>query len=104
MIKYKLRCQCEHEFEGWFPSSKEYTRQKKMGLIQCPMCDSAEVDKAIMAPNVRTTKAKKLPNDYMVMGASAEVILRQLNKKIKKDFQKGKRKKAKRGNRRRKQR
>ena len=87
MIKYKLRCQCEHEFEGWFPSSKEYTRQKKMGLIQCPMCDSAEVDKAIMAPNVRTTKAKKLPNDYMVMGASAEVILRQLNKKIKKDFQ-----------------
>jgi len=51
------------------------------------MCDSAEVDKAIMAPNVRTTKAKKLPNDYMVMGASAEVILRQLNKKIKKDFQ-----------------
>tara|TARA_B100000965_G_scaffold205674_1_gene171750 strand:+ start:111 stop:524 length:414 start_codon:yes stop_codon:yes gene_type:complete len=87
MIKYKLRCQCEHEFEGWFPSSKEYSRQKKMGLVQCPMCDSAEVDKAIMAPNVRTTKAKKLPNDYMVMGATAEVILRRLNKKIKKDFQ-----------------
>jgi hypothetical protein len=28
MIKYQLRCTCEHEFEGWFPSSKEYIRQK----------------------------------------------------------------------------
>ena len=39
-----------------------------------------------MAPNVKIKKSKK-PNDYMVMGDSAESILRQLNKKIKKDFQ-----------------
>jgi len=87
MIKYQLRCQCNHEFEGWFPSSKEFTRQKNKGMINCPMCDSAEVDKAIMAPNVKKAKAKKLPDDYMVMGDSAESILRKLNKKIKKDFQ-----------------
>ena len=30
---------------------------------------------------------RKLPDDYMVMGESAENILRKLNKKIKKDFQ-----------------
>ena len=87
MIKYKLRCQCEHEFEGWFPSSKEYTRQKKMGMIQCPMCESTDVDKAIMAPAVKTSKKRTIPEDYMVMGDSAEQILRKLNKKIKKDFQ-----------------
>jgi len=87
MIKYQLRCKCEHEFEGWFPSSKEYTRQKNKGMIQCPMCDSASVDKAIMAPSVKITKPKKVPDDYMVMGESAEQILRRLNKKIKKDFQ-----------------
>ena len=29
MIKYQLRCRCNHEFEGWFPDSKEYKRQKK---------------------------------------------------------------------------
>ena len=28
-----------------------------------------------------------MPDDYMVMGDSAESILRKLNKKIKKDFQ-----------------
>ena len=87
MIKYQLRCKCEHEFEGWFPSSKEYTRQKNKGMIQCPMCDSTSVDKAIMAPSVKKSNSKKLPDDYMVMGDSAESILRKLNKKIKKDFQ-----------------
>ena len=87
MIKYQLRCRCEHEFEGWFPSSKEYTRQKNRGMVQCPMCDSTAVDKAIMAPAVKTSKSKELPNDYFVMGDSAEIILRRLNKKVKMDFQ-----------------
>ena len=87
MIKYQLRCKCEHEFEGWFPDSKEYKRQKNKGMINCPMCDSSAVDKAIMAPNVKTSKKKVIPDDYFVMGESAEQILRKLNKKIKKDYQ-----------------
>ena len=87
MIKYQLRCRCQHEFEGWFPDSKEYKRQKNKGLINCPMCDSTAVDKAIMAPAVKTTKKKQIPDDYFVMGESAEQILRKLNKKIKKDYQ-----------------
>ena len=87
MIKYQLRCRCNCEFEGWFPSSKEYTRQKNKGLINCPMCDSTAVDKAIMAPSVKRSKPKAQADDYMVMGESAESILRKLNKKIKKDFQ-----------------
>ena len=87
MIKYQLRCRCQHEFEGWFPDSKEYRRQKNKGLINCPMCDSTAVDKAIMAPNVKTSKKKIVPDDYFVMGDTAEQILRKLNKKIKKDYQ-----------------
>ena len=87
MIKYQLRCRCTHEFEGWFPDSKEYKRQKNKGMIQCPMCESTAVDKAIMAPNVKRSKIRKPVEDYMVMGESAEAILRKLNKKIKKDFQ-----------------
>ena len=87
MIKYRLRCKCQHEFEGCFPDSKEYKRQKNKGMIQCPMCDSTAVDKAIMAPSVKRSKPKSIPDEYMVMGDSAEVILRRLNKKIKKDYQ-----------------
>jgi hypothetical protein len=87
MIKYQLRCRCTHEFEGWFPDSKQFIKQKNKGMINCPMCDSTAVDKAIMAPNVKTSKKKTIPDDYFVMGESAEQILRKLNKKIKKDYQ-----------------
>ena len=40
-----------------------------------------------MAPNVKTSKKRVPPSDYMVMGDTAEQILRKLNKKIKRDFQ-----------------
>ena len=87
MIKYQLRCRCTHEFEGWFPDSKQYTTQKKRGMINCPMCDSTAVDKAIMAPAVKTSNKKEIPEEYFVMGESADDIMRKLNRKIKKDFQ-----------------
>ena len=87
MIKSQLRCKCKNECEGWFPSSEEYTRQKDKNMINCPMCDSSEVEKAIMAPSVKRSKPRKMPEDYMVMGQSAEAILSKLNKKIKKDYQ-----------------
>ena len=75
MIKYKLKCRCTAEFEGWFPSSKDYTKQKNKGMINCPMCDSTSVDKAMMAPNIKMSKPKGQPDDYMVMAESAESIL-----------------------------
>jgi hypothetical protein len=40
-----------------------------------------------MAPAVKTSKKKQIPDDYFVMGETAEQILRKLNKKIKKDYQ-----------------
>jgi hypothetical protein len=87
MIKYKLRCRCTSEFEGWFPSSKDFTKQKKKGLLRCPMCDSIQVDKAIMAPGVIKIQKTQLAGDQTILGQQAEIILRQLNKKIKKEFQ-----------------
>ena len=91
MIKYQLRCRCTHEFEGWFPDSKQYTTQKKRGMINCPMCDSTAVDKAIMAPSVKKRRGRDKTVDYIgeqtILGQQAEVILRQLDRKIKKEVQ-----------------
>ena len=87
MIKYQLRCRCTHEFEGWFPDSKQYIKQKNRAMINCPMCDSTAVDKAIMAPAVKTSNKNEIPEEYFVMGESADDIMRKLNRKIKKDFQ-----------------
>ena len=58
MIKYNLICRADHEFEGWFSSSSDYEVQRKKRLVQCPHCGSAKVEKAIMAPNVSTSRKK----------------------------------------------
>ncbi|ESQ92963.1 hypothetical protein ABAC460_01560 [Asticcacaulis sp. AC460] len=56
MIRYALRCEVDHEFEAWFASSDGYDEQVRQGLVQCPMCGTQNVTKAIMAPQVRTSK------------------------------------------------
>ena len=56
MIKYSLICEHDHEFEGWFGSSKDYEAQRKRGLVECPSCGSVNVSKALMAPGVTGTK------------------------------------------------
>jgi hypothetical protein len=50
MIKYALVCERKHNFEIWFSDSADYDKQRKRGLVACPVCDSKKVEKAIMAP------------------------------------------------------
>jgi hypothetical protein len=53
MIIFDLRCAAGgHVFEAWFGSSKDYEDQLGRGLISCPLCGSAEIGKAVMAPAV----------------------------------------------------
>lgn len=55
MIRYTLKCDDGHEFESWFPSSASYDTQRARGLVTCPTCNSAKVEKAVMAPSVART-------------------------------------------------
>jgi len=52
MILYRLRCSQGHEFESWFKDSKTYERQEKKSSIGCPVCGTAKVERAIMAPRL----------------------------------------------------
>ena len=56
MIRYTLRCDEAHEFEGWFANSAAYDKQRKRKLIGCPDCGSTHIEKAMMAPNVVTSE------------------------------------------------
>ena len=60
MIRYSLICDHGHEFESWFASSAAYDKQAKRGLIDCPLCGSSKVAKAIMAPRL-ARKDKSTP-------------------------------------------
>ena len=56
MIRYTLACDQGHTFESWFASSAAYDKQVKRSLVTCPVCNSAKVEKAIMAPRLSGTK------------------------------------------------
>ena len=59
MIKYQLICDKSHEFEGWFGDSAAFESQQESGLLTCPVCGSADVRRALMAPNLASPKTRK---------------------------------------------
>ena len=57
MIKYKLICKdCEVAFDSWFSTSKEYEKLKKKKFLNCHICNSLNVEKTLMSPNVLKLK------------------------------------------------
>lgn len=59
MIRFSLICDKDHDFDGWFGSSDDFETQKKRGLITCPTCNSAKVQKSLMAPQVSTARKRE---------------------------------------------
>ena len=88
MIKYALICECDTEFEGWFPSSESFDKQKKAGQVMCPMCDSTNVAKAVMAPNLtkKSNQKKTSSGGQIMMSGKARQILKTIEKTVKREF------------------
>ena len=58
MIKYSLICKsCDLTFESWFASSKEYEKLKKKNFLNCHFCNSLNVKKNLMSPNILRLKS-----------------------------------------------
>lgn len=77
MIIFDLKCAPQgHVFEAWFGSSEDYEGQRARGLVSCPLCGSAEIGKAPMAPAVgaKGNQADGLPPSEMkkLLGAMAD--------------------------------
>ena len=63
MIRYALVCAETHEFESWFRDSAAFDAQVADGLVACPFCGSAKVEKQIMAPSLaRSDRAARTPD------------------------------------------
>ena len=72
MIKYALYCDKGHEFESWFSSSSAYDTQAEKSLVECPVCGSAKVQKALMAPSVATAKKKEARSERAAKAAAMQ--------------------------------
>lgn len=56
MIRYSLTCAETHSFDSWFADAAAYEVLQRAGQITCPVCGSARVEKALMAPAVRPAR------------------------------------------------
>ncbi len=58
MVKFLLLCDQAHEFEGWFQNNESFDGQQAAMQIICPHCASAVVRKALMTPNLSSSKTR----------------------------------------------
>ncbi len=84
MIVYNLVCNlCDVTFEGWFESSSAFLKQKKQNYIKCPSCNSDDIKKALMAPNLsRKSNSKKNK-----VNKSVSSNISKLKKLVEKNFE-----------------
>jgi hypothetical protein len=81
MILFDLRCKDGHAFEAWFRDGAAYQDQAAAGDLACPVCGSAEVTKALMAPAVSSR-----PKVDPVQAAEAMRLWRRVQNHIEKNF------------------
>jgi len=73
MIHYALVCEHGHDFESWFQDSAAFDKQAKRGLVACPHCGSAKIEKAIMAPRLASAKKPQAPAETSASAPVAAV-------------------------------
>ena len=83
MIVFNLNCSdCTSSFEGWFENTNDYNKQIKKGLLSCPSCNSTQIKKGLMAPNV----SKKSNSKISKRNKSIASNVKKLKKIIEKEF------------------
>ena len=75
MIVFNLVCSdCEYPFEGWFDDTKSFNSQKKRKLINCPNCESSNVLKTLVAPNVSKKSNSKPDKNKRTLASNIKKI------------------------------
>ena len=83
MIKYNLKCDNKHEFESWFSDSNEFEKLKKKKLLTCHQCNSQQIEKTLMAPQLINTKLKNEEKLEKVKYNKVKKIMKNYQKFIK---------------------
>ena len=88
MIKYKLICKkCDISFDSWFASSKEFEKLKNKKLLNCHMCNSVQIEKTLMSPNILNSKKIKNTNSKEQKYLRLRNKIKEYQKFIKKNFE-----------------
>ncbi|MGV6847684.1 MAG: DUF1178 family protein [Marinibacterium sp.] len=84
MIQYSLKCSDGHDFDSWFRSADDFDSLSAAGLVQCAVCGSGTVEKAVMTPRVQASRsaAKKPEPDLRAPASAAEADLAEMRRKV----------------------
>ncbi|SDJ61635.1 DUF1178 family protein [Aliiruegeria lutimaris] len=88
MIKYSLICADGHRFESWFASANAFEKLVASGMVSCAVCGSGKVEKAMMAPNVKSSERKPEParpdaeHPLSAPATTAEKAIAELRKRV----------------------
>lgn len=72
MIRFALKCTCDHRFESWFQSNDAFDTLVTRALVTCPACGSSDISKELMAPKVRPSRNAVVPMDGPALAAVPE--------------------------------
>lgn len=86
MINYTLKCEHNHTFDSWFQSAQAFDKLSAAGMVTCSVCGALGVEKAIMAPRVRTARTSAKPVGPLTAPASpAEQALAEMRRMVEKN-------------------
>ena len=87
MIKYKLLCKnCKKDFDSWFASSNEFEKLKRKKLLTCIICNSAKVEKNLMAPKVINNNLSNNNKEELQKFKDVKKVVKNYQKFIKQNF------------------
>lgn len=79
MIRYTLTCPDKHHFDSWFQSSDAFDALAKAGHLECAVCGSSDVTRALMAPAV---PAKSNTADLSAPASDVEAALTKMREDV----------------------
>ena len=87
MIKYKLLCKnCKKDFDSWFASLNEFEKLKRKKLLTCIICNSAKVEKNLMAPKVINNNLSNNNKEELQKFKDVKKVVKNYQKFIKQNF------------------
>ena len=73
MKVFNLQCEQGHAFEGWFASVEAFDAQLAGGQLQCPVCGSTAISKALSAPRLNLGAAPQQQRQVAAMPTAEQM-------------------------------
>jgi len=70
---FNLHCEQGHAFEGWFASAEAFDAQLAGGQLQCPVCGSTAISKALSAPRLNLGAAPQQQRQVAAMPTAEQM-------------------------------